>query len=172
MLRIDLRAVDERPVDVAGTIAADDPIFAETGLSLLAPVEITGRIVRAGPGRVYWRGRIRTAVGGECRRCLAPVRAEVDNEVDLLFVEGADAEDPSEYAMPEGAQSLDLREPVREELVLVAPAWVLCREDCAGLCPQCGRDLNSGACECRPTADPRWAALEGLKDTLPGSEES
>jgi uncharacterized protein len=53
---------------------------------------------------------------------------------------------------------------VREEFVLAAPAFVLCREDCPGLCAQCGSDLNEGPCACRPEPDPRWAVLRALQE--------
>jgi uncharacterized protein len=86
--------------------------------------------------------------------------------------EGDGEDDPAAYPIPEGTNVLDLREPIREELVLNVPPFPLCREDCAGLCDKCGADLNSGSCDCRPDRDPRWAALEGLKGTLPGNEES
>ena len=66
-----------------------------------------------------------------------------------------------------GARSLDLRPAVREEWLLAAPAFVLCREDCKGLCPRCGADLNEGPCSCTKTEiDPRWASLAALKGRL------
>ena len=172
MLRIDLRAVDESPIDVSGTIAVDDSVFDEVDLDLRKPVQVSGRITRAGPGRFYWRGRIGTSIGGECRRCLAALETSIDEPVDILFAEGADAEDPAEYPIPEDLDILDLRDAVREELVLAAPAFALCRDDCAGLCARCGKDLNTGPCECSPQPDPRWAALEALRDTAPRGEES
>jgi uncharacterized protein len=47
--------------------------------------------------------------------------------------------------------------------VLAVPFAPLCREDCKGLCPQCGIDRNTGTCSCEPPIDPRLAALKGLK---------
>jgi uncharacterized protein len=52
--------------------------------------------------------------------------------------------------VPPSAGRIDLAEVVREELALAVPPFVLCREDCAGLCPKCGSDLNAGPCECAP----------------------
>ena len=70
------------------------------------------------------------------------------------------------------ARELDLRPALREEWLLHAPAFPLCREDCKGLCPQCGNDRNlaadEGGCACQPAADPRWAALQGAaRDAAP-----
>jgi uncharacterized protein len=86
--------------------------------------------------------------------------------------DGAPGEDDGEGAEV-GADDLDVfafdgervdLEPLfREELVLAVPYAPLCKEDCKGLCSQCGADLNSGACGCRPPIDPRLAALTKLK---------
>ena len=57
-------------------------------------------------------------------------------------------------APPEAALQIDLTGVVREELALEVPAFVLCREDCAGLCPTCGADLNAGPCACVRSAEP------------------
>lgn len=172
MLRIDLQAVEESPVEVSGTISADDAVFDEIDLDLRSPVSVSGRVLSAGGGRFYWRGRIEAVVGGQCRRCLVDVESPVDARVELLFSEDPDAEDPSSYEIRKDAPVLDLKEPVREELVLGAPPFALCRDDCAGLCTQCGKDLNAGTCECKPAVDQRWAGLEALRDTLPRDEES
>lgn len=172
MLRIDLRAVDKGPVEVSGSVGTDDPTFDGVDLDLRVPVRVSGQVVRAGLGRFYWRGRIEAKLGGECRRCLAGLEMPIDEQVDVFFVEGASqGEDATEYAIPEGTGFLDLGEAVREELLLAAPAFAECREDCAGLCARCGKDLNLGPCDCSPEPDPRWAALKGLRDTLPQGEE-
>src|SRR5205823_14521077 len=60
-------------------------------------------------------------------------------------------------------ESVNLEPFLREQLVLAVPFAPLCREDCKGLCPQCGVDLNSGTCACEKPIDPRLAALKGLK---------
>jgi uncharacterized protein len=62
---------------------------------------------------------------------------------------------PNEY-------EVDLAPYVHEAIVLSAPMVVVCREDCRGLCPSCGVNLNRETCTCRPNADPRWDALRKL----------
>ena len=57
---------------------------------------------------------------------------------------------------------MDLDELVRADLLLELPTKVLCREDCKGLCPKCGKDLNFGPCDCKKEIDPRWQALSDL----------
>jgi uncharacterized protein len=78
----------------------------------------------------------------------------VDADVDLLFSDDPDAaDDPSVYPLASEATHIDLGEAVREEFALAAPTYVLCREECAGLCPRCGADLNAGPCGCGSPTD-------------------
>jgi uncharacterized protein len=170
MLRFELRALDRAPTKLSGAIPTDEAIFEDLNFELAAPVRVTGRLSSAGPGRYYWRGGIQATVQTECRRCLAAVQRNVDQEVDVLFTDEQDASDPSEYVIPERSPVLELGEAVREELILAVPEYILCRNDCAGICPQCGADLNPGACECDRPPDSRWAALEALKTTQPEDE--
>jgi uncharacterized protein len=67
-----------------------------------------------------------------------------------------------DFAVYENDQ-IDLDELVLEQLELSLPSRVLCREECRGLCPQCGADLNVEQCDCKPQIDPRWRALADLK---------
>jgi uncharacterized protein len=102
-----------------------------------------------------------------CRRCLVPVESPVDEHVDLLFadpLEGDEGADDGEvYPLPRG-DDLDLTGVVREQVVLHSPAFALCSEDCRGLCPSCGTDLNQGTCECVPQpAGGPWDALKNVK---------
>jgi uncharacterized protein len=57
---------------------------------------------------------------------------------------------------------VDLTEAVRQNVLLALPMVTICREDCKGLCPQCGHDLNLGPCECKPEVDARLSVLEQL----------
>ncbi len=110
-----------------------------------------------------------------CARCLEPVAQQVHRDFDLLYrPRGSDAgreeisvtqaEAEIGYYTGEG---LLLEEVLREQILLAVPYRVICREECKGLCPHCGQNLNLGACQC-PAAPPdlRWEALRGLKDKL------
>jgi uncharacterized protein len=164
MLRIDLAAVREGPVETAAEVAADDPLVVGTGIALASPLVVTGRLSTAGEGTYYWQARLVTVVQGECRRCLAPVRVPLSQSVGLVFVAEDEAGEGDDcYVVPRRATTLDLSEAVREELILAVPQFVECRDDCRGLCPRCGADLNAGPCSCRPDTDPRWAALTKLR---------
>lgn len=167
MLQVDPKELAGGPVETPGEIARDDPAFAGLGVTLGAPVAVAGRLQETGEGRFYWQGSLRTVVEGQCRRCLAPVTLPVTAQIGALFSQGPDAEDdPDCYAVSPDARVIDVTPAVREELALTAPEFLLCREDCKGLCPRCGHDLNQGPCACPPATDPRWAGLEGLKSKL------
>ena len=151
MLRVDLRAVHRGPLDTAGVLQPDDPVFEGLELGLAGPVSVEGRLQETGPGEFFWRGKVRGEIRGGCRRCLVDVARPVDVDLSVLFSEDpAAADDPGVYPLAPDAAALDLGEAVREELALAIPAYLLCREECAGLCPRCGADLNAGACQCAP----------------------
>jgi uncharacterized protein len=65
---------------------------------------------------------------------------------------------------------IDLTEAIRQQVLLALPIATLCREDCAGLCSQCGHDLNLGPCDCKPEVDTRFSVLEKLLQNGSDSE--
>ncbi|MCH7715344.1 MAG: DUF177 domain-containing protein [Gemmatimonadetes bacterium] len=168
MLQVDIGALERRPVDISGTLAADDPLFRDLAFDLGEPVVVSGRLTSATVGRFYWHGKIVTTVNAVCRRCLSPASLPITAAVDVVFTEDQDSDDPSEYVVPEGMHVLELHDAVREELILAMPDYLVCREDCKGLCPSCGADLNVEPCDCKPATDPRWQALDALKTGLDG----
>jgi uncharacterized protein len=171
MLEIDLRELVRGPVETRADLTGDDPLFAGLGIAVAEPVQVRGRLQAAGEGRFYWTGSLRTVVGRVCRRCLVPVAVPVTVDIGALFSLEPDADDdPNTYAVPPDARVIDVRPAVREELILAVPEYVVCRDDCRGLCPRCGKDLNAGACCCPPAppaVDGRWQGLAALRNTLP-----
>jgi uncharacterized protein len=165
MLSFDIGGLHDNAARVDGFLAEDDPLWQEGDPRPASPVHATGRLSPAGPGRYYWSGRIEGTVTGSCRRCLVNLSAPVREDVHFIFAEtdDAEAEDPDVFALPAGARQIDLRPAIREQWLLSAPTFALCREDCKGLCPRCGADLNVGACSCEPDVDSRWDALRKLR---------
>jgi uncharacterized protein len=154
MLRVDIRELQRGPVRTDGRLAPEDPAFEGLGLGLDGPVTVQGQLQATGDGEYLWRGRVRGVIRGECRRCLTEVLDDVDIAVDAaVFSPDPEAvDDPDFYPLPERATAVDVTEVVREELALAAQNdLLLCRDDCAGLCPQCGADLNAGPCQCSAT---------------------
>jgi uncharacterized protein len=159
MLSFDLRSLRERAVSVDAEIGPNDPVWQPEDPRPAGPLHVSGRLSAAGSGRFYWHGRLDGTVALECRRCLRDTTAAVHDEVHLVFAEAGDPDDPDVYSIDPAAPELDLRPAVREQWVLDAPAYALCRPDCKGLCPTCGTDLNAGDCDCAPVAQSRWDAL-------------
>jgi uncharacterized protein len=166
MLSFDIRALESSAAAVDGEMAPDDPIWEDGDQRPSSPIRVVGRLSAAGPGRFYFSGRLEATAESECRRCLVETSDAVAVESHLIFAE-ADHDDENDesdvFVLDPGARSLDLRPAVREEWLLNAPAFALCREDCKGLCPKCGADLNQGPCDCPPAADHRWAALRDAR---------
>src|SRR3979409_1993007 len=167
MLQVDLRELARGPVETEGQLAGNDPLFEGLDVVLAEPVRVAGRLQAAGEGRFYWRGSLSTRLAGQCRRCLTPVPVPGVATVDALFSGDPDAlEDPSSYPLAADAIEIDLRPAVRGALLLAGPRGVVGRDDCRGLCPRCGKDLNAGPCGCPPAVDQRWHGLAALKDKL------
>ena len=157
MLRVDIRDLQRGPVRTEGELQPNDPTFEGLGLELVGPVVVHGQLQATGEGEYLWRGDLHGAVRGECRRCLTEVIDEVDVAVDAaVFSSDPDAvDDPDFYLLSDRAASVDVGVVVREELALASQAHLLlCRDDCAGLCPRCGADLNAGPCACHTPAEP------------------
>ena len=110
-----------------------------------------------------------------CARCVDPVTIPLKGEFDLIFKPlGTDSES-SEQAISTSEteigyyqnDSLALEDVLREQVLLSLPARTLCGEDCKGLCPRCGSNLNNEACDCDAVAvDPRWSALGELRSKV------
>lgn len=149
MLTVDLRDLKRGPVDLLERVAPDDEVFAGLELGLVEPLRVDGRLQSTGEGDVFWKASLEGEARGVCRRCLKELTVPVSAEVSALFsADPENADDPSVYPLAPRATHVDLRPVVREEVALAVPAYLLCREDCAGLCPRCGADLNQGACRC------------------------
>jgi uncharacterized protein len=157
MLRVDIRDLQRGPVKTVGKLPPGDPAFQGLDLELDGPVQVEGQLQATGEGEYLWRVHIHGHVRGECRRCLTEVLDPLDVDVDaaIFSTDPEAADDPDFYPLPERAVAVDVADVVREELALAAHTQLLlCREDCAGLCPRCGADLNAGRCECQPPAEP------------------
>ena len=120
-------------------------------------------------------GKVEAHLEFSCARCLEPVVDDVDKSFDLIYrplgvdrradeVAISEAETEIGYYQGEG---LLLEDALREQVLLATPVRALCREDCKGLCPQCGRNLNVEQCNCEQhLSDPRWDALSEIKKKL------
>ena len=125
-------------------------------------VEAEG-IVRNTAGVLMMTGCIRTCIHGICDRCAASFDRDMEVPIDVVLVtELADEDNEDEWVFPLEGDSADLEDIVRTVFVLNMDSKLLCKEDCAGLCCRCGKNLNDGPCGCQKELDPRFAALKQL----------
>jgi len=121
------------------------------------------------------KGRLDTSLEVACARCLEPVVHQVERDFDLLYrplgadagheeLSVTDAEAEISYYQGEG---LLLEDVLREQVLLAVPLKTICREDCKGLCPHCGKNLNEVQCSCATEKnDQRWEALKDIREKL------
>jgi len=178
----DLKELELHPIEFAEKFQPNAIDFG-ADLRQLAPLETSGRaeLVEEHHGKhqiiqdIRLRGRLNTRLELGCARCLEPVEQALEREFDLLYrPRGADAgrdelsvtDAEAEIGYYQGDGIL-LEDVLREQVLLALPLKVTCREDCRGLCLQCGRNLNLEQCSCAvPMEDPRWAALKEIRVRL------
>jgi uncharacterized protein len=166
---VERKGREEERFDVPPEALAPDPRFAVRALRVECAVS------HVGGDNYYLDGTLRGATASPCARCLAEVeRAFEQSFAAVLCPEGAAPgegfnDEEADVAFYDGAAMRFAMLPfVEAEIALAFPIRALCREDCAGLCGRCGRNLNEGACGCREEAapDPRLAPLLALRARL------
>jgi uncharacterized protein len=154
-----------------GAVAAEEPAAEAADYTVLGDVHFDGTLRKDEP-RFILGGRLQARLQVMCGRCLEPFTLPVDTQVELTYVpHPAQAASEEEVELSQDDlttafyrdQTLDLGEMVREQFYLALPMSPLCREDCKGLCPRCGTNLNQGTCACDVRwEDPRLAGLRTL----------
>ena len=109
---------------------------------LTKPVAVSGSVVADAEG-ISVRGALVTAFQTECARCLKPLEEPLDAEFDVRFHKSASDDD--EIYLYEG-DSLDIRDMIKDHVLLAVPLQCLCSPNCKGLCPECGANLNESGC--------------------------
>ena len=131
------------------------------GRPFVRPVHVEGQVLNRA-GALELKARLGTVLSLTCDRCAKPFEREKTVEYEtLLAFELANGE--SDDIVPlNGDGELELDELMREVFLLEMDTKNLCSEDCKGLCPGCGADLNVESCRCKKETDPRWAKLAQL----------
>ena len=150
--------LDYRVSDVISISGADSPVQGEVWLTRTD----RGILVKA---------KLNVELKATCGRCLGvfscPVAVNFEEEyfpvIDVVSGRSLSLPDEPGCFTIDEHHILDLTEAVRQYALLALPMKLLCRQDCAGLCPTCGRNLNQGGCDCPPQGvDPRWSKLGKL----------
>ena len=173
-MRIELENLEGSKGDFAHVYQPDDLNPVDEQVSLIAPAAVNGKIRLSG-NDVSVNGHVETRVQVECDRCLKPVELPVNADFALEYISDSDYESSQAVELTEAEMSvsvfdgaaIDVDEIVKEQILLAVPTRMLCREDCKGICPECGTDRNTGECTCVTNdIDPRWAALKNLTKNL------
>lgn len=127
---------------------------------VLEPIEVSGILSMAGDV-LYLDGIIKGAIRLTCSRCLKTFRYDLRIELHERLTNNPENKDDEIIFI--NNDKLDLTEIVENNIIMSLPIQRLCREDCKGLCPSCGKDLNFGSCNCKNSeVDPRLAKLKDL----------
>lgn len=173
-MQIWLDQVREEPFDWDETQNVSQETLDRPELMDLGPVTWRGQVIYADPG-YFLRARLSYEQTLSCNRCLKPIVDPTESVVELMILVERRPEAGSEHALHEQDlgqlyvedEVVETDPILLEQLQLNIPMKPLCQEDCKGLCPVCGADLNAGSCSCEePQADPRWATLAALKSRL------
>ncbi|MBI5083935.1 MAG: DUF177 domain-containing protein [Acidobacteria bacterium] len=132
----------------------------------------TAELLRNTLGEIRLRGHVTAGIEAVCDRCLEPAHLPVDGDFDLFYRPAVKAGGHGEVHLEEGeidlsfyeGDGVELREAIREHVLLSLPMRAFCRADCRGLCPVCGNNRNDRECGCAAVkTDPRLDALKQIR---------
>ncbi len=175
-LKIDVGAISEAGLDLP--LELGEGWFArwqeeDPDLEFAGPGSLTATVHLEKHGRdILLRGHLKGELRLTCSRCLTPYAAPVTADFDLLLVPGPELTAAAEEELTPAdldldfysGEVVDLESLLREQIILLIPLKPICAEDCKGLCPRCGADLNRESCNCQEVkAESPLAVLAKLK---------
>ena len=171
-MEINVSQLIKSPVGTTKDYALDDVVdITEAGVESQVKGEV--KLIRTNRS-VLVKGTLRTELKLGCNRCLKPFTQKLNLRIEEEYfptidvVTGVPVELPDEpdlFTIDEH-HILSLVEAVRQYALLAIPMKPLCRKNCRGLCPVCGKNLNAGSCTCVKVVDPRWAGLAKLASAM------
>jgi uncharacterized protein len=151
--------------------------FLEDTIRQVTPLHVEGEaeVLSEALAEIRIQGKLTVGMECDCDRCLEPTKFSADSQFDLFYRPMTGDEAPGEVRLAEGdtetsfyeGGGVELGDVLREHVLLTLPMQKLCREDCKGICPQCGQNHNVASCSCdvKP-GDDRWSALREVKLNL------
>lgn len=150
-LSFEVKNIPPEGLRVKGSLAIKDLDLQRDGITFPGPLTYS-LMIRIVTGEFIATGTFSQPARMQCSRCLRPIEREIS------------IKDYSYNVQVGEAQIIDLTPSIREDIMFALPLKPLCKEDCKGMCPTCGKNLNSGSCSCtREKGDERWSALENLE---------
>ena len=163
-MQLDVREIINIPGAKALFDYEPDLSGMETGaVSAVLPGARAFGVVENRAGVLHLDGTLEVSVVYECSRCLKTEERSLSLELRAVFTDEEDSDEPDAFSLDGNLADID--EIVADAFILHSEERYLCREDCRGLCPRCGADLNEGPCGCGKEIDPRLAVLRQLLET-------
>lgn len=148
----------------------EERISSDEFITILSPVHASIRFDKKG-SEVIVSGTTRGNIKLQCSRCLKTFDISIESHIDVVYRPTAEINKEEHYELKGDElntgfyknDALDTEDLLKEQLMLNIPMKPLCYEDCKGLCPKCGIDLNVSQCQCETSEiDPRLAVLKQL----------
>lgn len=177
MCKVSLADLSDEARPFRFRVPREKPLFEIPLGEFAEDLSIQGTVVKRDEEFFVVHFDARTRISAPCRRCLETCENEIHLEKDLYVKRQAapadDEESDDDYLILDlNEKEVDLRGTICELLLLETPAYPLCSDECRGLCPICGVNLNEGNCDCREDeTDPRWEALRGLLENQKKKDE-
>ncbi len=132
------------------------------GYPFIEPVQVIGE-VKNSTGIVTLTGKANFTLSLTCDRCTQVLTRSFSVPIEHTLVTHVNDEANDDLVVTDTFR-YDVGPLIYEDVVLYLPTKILCRDDCAGICSRCGKNLNDGPCACEKEVDPRWAALSMFTD--------
>lgn len=167
-MRLDLSQLESgRRLRKEFAISPQDAVLTGYQAQVQEPLRLDVELTRPSADTYVLTAELEGTVLERCRRCLIPVTVEVADRFRVVYQEtGPEEFAPADdlVALAPGAREIEIGDEVRDRLFLETERYPVCRADCRGLCPHCGRNLNEGPCDCaEETSDTRWDALRSIR---------
>jgi len=170
---LSIQEMEVRKVRFDETFEPGQIDFADDQVTQAGPLHVQGvaELLANTEGEVRIRGDLSVAMRADCDRCLAEARFPLEAKLDLFYRPMFNIAREEEIEIDEGeaeigfyeGEGIELEDILREQILLLLPMQKVCREECKGICPICGKNRNESACDCKPaTADDRWQALRDI----------
>lgn len=164
-MKIDLSSVIKETgaeIGISEEIMFSDEQFFDGVYRLTKPLSVTGRIYNNGQSLTL-EAEVTGEIITQCARCLDDVKADIAFSIRELMSRREEESDDSEDMILFDGYEIDLDAIVADNFIMNVSGKYLCDEDCKGLCPKCGKNLNEGECDCdNEYIDPRWQALADI----------
>jgi len=134
-MKIDLNKIPTEGLELAETHQAADLDLESSEVKYISPLEIVAQVSKYG-NTANVKTQVKAVLSLRCSCCLEEFNREINNNYKF------------NYSIENGSKFADVSEDVRQEIILGYSVKNLCKEDCKGLCPNCGKNLNKGKCNC------------------------